>query len=68
MTRERSIVRSEILLDSPLKHQLCKELKTSKQTVMLALKYANNSPLARSIRKKAKELLENEARMIQDYE
>jgi Cu/Ag efflux pump CusA len=68
MVRKRREFKEEILLDSPLKIQISQELKTSVQTVREALKYNNNSPLGKSIRRKAKELLIEEANKIQDYE
>ncbi len=68
MAERKRIVRSEILINSILKKQLAKELSTSRQTVHLALIYANNSKLGKSIRKRAKELLQKEADDVKDFE
>lgn len=46
------------------KKQLCNEFQTSSQTVHCALNYFNNSPLAKSIRVRAGELLRAEADKI----
>lgn len=68
MIKERKILRKEILIESYLKQQIAEELETTTQTVRLALKYVNNSKLGKSIRRRAKELLELEAKEIQDFE
>ncbi len=68
MGRRRKIVRREILLESYLKQQIADELNTTTQTVRQALKYVNNSKLGMNIRKRAKELLEDEAEGIEDFE
>ncbi|CAA0255067.1 hypothetical protein [Tenacibaculum maritimum] len=56
----------EILIHPTLKKQVAKELNTTKQTVLTAIKYFNNSDLAVQIRKRAKELLVEEANKIQE--
>lgn len=58
----------EILLEALLKQEIAEEFNTTTQTVREALKYNNNSALGRRIRKKAKELLEKEAKNIEDFE
>lgn len=42
-------------------HILAKEFKTTTQNVYASLRYFNNSALAMNIRRRAKELLQNEA-------
>jgi hypothetical protein len=68
MARQRRVTKPEILIDSLLKQQIADELNTTSQTVRMALQYNNNSPLGRAIRKRAKELLEEEAGNIEDFE
>jgi hypothetical protein len=51
----------EISLGSKHKNILYNEFTVSKQTVMMALKYFNNSVVSRNIRLRAIELLEKEA-------
>ena len=54
----------EILIHPDLKKKIAKELGTTNQTVMTAVKYFNNSELAVQIRMRAKELLITEANKI----
>lgn len=54
----------KIEIPSAFKKEIAKELNTSVQTVHTSLLFFNNSPLARKIRLKAKELLINEANKI----
>ena len=50
----------KILLHPDLKKQIAKELKVTTQTVDMSLKYVFDSEKAKSIRKRAKELLKKE--------
>lgn len=52
---------TQINLGSTHKNILYKEFTVSKQTVMMALKYFNNSGVSKNIRIRAIELLEKEA-------
>lgn len=54
----------KILLHPVLKRQIAKELKISMQTIDMSLKYVFDSETAKSVRKRAKELLEIEAKKI----
>jgi hypothetical protein len=54
----------KILLHPDLKKQIAKELKVTTQSVDMSLKYVFDSDKAKSIRKRAKELLENEVKNI----
>lgn len=54
----------KILLHPDLKKQIAKEFKVSMVTVDMSLKYVFDSDKAKSIRKRAKELLENEIKNI----
>lgn len=56
----------EIKIHSSHKKQIALELETTTQTVLTAIKYFNNSPLAKRIRQRAKELLNIEASKIED--
>lgn len=51
----------EVSLGRKHKNILYKEFTVSKQTVMMALKYFNNSVVSKNIRLRAIELLEKEA-------
>jgi hypothetical protein len=51
----------KIRIASEFKNQMALEFKTSKQNVKMALDYYNQSDLAKKIRVRAKELLQNEA-------
>ena len=53
-----------ILIHPTYKNQMVKEFKVSKQTVDMSLKYVFNSDTAKKIRKRAKNLLETEAKKI----
>ena len=55
----------KILIHPELKNQIAREFKTSNQNVLTSLSYFNNSEKAQSIRKRAKELLEQEANKVQ---
>ena len=54
----------KIRIAPEFKTQMAKEFETSKQNVMMALKDYNQSELAKKIRARAKELLQNEANSI----
>lgn len=55
----------KIRIDIELKKQISKELNISLQTVRMSLGYVFNSESAKKVRKRAKELLINEAKNIQ---
>lgn len=55
----------KILIHPDLKSQIAQEFKTSTQTVLTSLSYFNNSEKAQAIRKRAQELLQEEARKVQ---
>lgn len=57
----------KILIHPKLTRQLQQEFNTTWTTVDVAKNYYNNSPLAKSIRKRAKELLLEEAAKIENY-
>lgn len=50
------------------KKQIAKEFDTTHQNVLMALKYVNNSELAKRIRSRAKEILKNEISKIENQE
>lgn len=54
----------KILLHPDLKKQIAKEFKVSMVTVDMSLKYVFDSLKAKAIRKRAKELLQNEIKNI----
>ncbi len=54
----------KIRIAPEFKTQMAKEFNTSKQNVKTALDYYNNSELAKKIRQRAKELLQNEANNV----
>lgn len=54
----------KIRIAPEFKTQMAKEFGTSKQNVMMALKDYNQSELAKQIRARAKELLQNEANNV----
>lgn len=54
-----------ITISSTHKNQLAKEFNTSKQSVMMSLRYVFNSDQAKAIRARAKELLIEEADKIE---
>lgn len=54
----------EIQLSVDQKKQLSKEFKKSYQAVTMSLKYVFNSDTARSIRRRAKEMLQQEIEKI----
>ena len=54
----------KILIHPTYKNQIAKELNVTKQTVDMSLKYVFDSDKAKNIRKRAKELLEKEAKKI----
>ena len=54
----------KILIHPTYKNQIAKELNVTKQTVDMSLKYVFDSDKAKKIRKRAKELLEQEAKKI----
>lgn len=56
--------RPEILIHATLKQEIARELNTTNQTVMMSVKYVNNSKLGRSIRKKAQQKLIQEASKV----
>ena len=53
-----------ILIHPTYKNQIAKEFKVSNQTVDMSLKYVFNSGVSKNIRKRAKELLEDESKKI----
>jgi hypothetical protein len=55
----------KILIHPELKNQIAREFNTSNQNVLTSLSYFNNSEKAQAIRKRAKELLEEEAKKVQ---
>lgn len=55
----------KILIHPNYKHEIAKEFRVSMQTVDMSLKYVFNSEVAKSIRKKAKEMLLKEANEIE---
>lgn len=55
----------KILIHPEFKNQIAREFKTSNQNVLTSLSYFNNSEKAQAIRKRAKELLEEEAKKVQ---
>lgn len=55
----------KILIHPDFKNQIAREFKTSNQNVLTSLSYFNNSKKAQAIRKRAKELLEDEAKKVQ---
>lgn len=61
---KKEIKRPEILIHPVLKQVIANELKCSIQTVMMAIKYVNNSSLGKRIRLRAKELLQEEVNNI----
>ncbi len=58
--------KSEILLHYSKKKELVQEFDTSKETVRMALHYFSNSVLAQKIRRRAKEMLEEEVEKIKE--
>lgn len=56
----------KILITAQQKNIIVKEFNTTRQTVYCALKYYNNSELAKKIRMRAKELLIEEIEKIDD--
>lgn len=54
----------KIRIASEFKNQMALEFNTSKQNVKMALDYYNKSDLAKKIRARAKELLQNEANSV----
>ena len=54
----------KIRIHPEMRHQIAKELNVSLQTVDLGLKYVYKSTLQKSIRRRAKELLQEEADRI----
>ena len=54
----------KILIHPIHKKQIAKELEVTTQTVDMSLKYVFDSDKSKSIRKRAKELLEQEAKKI----
>jgi len=57
----------QILVHSSYKPEIAEKLKTSLQTVNMALKYVNNSPLGISIRNEAKEKLQSEVDNVENH-
>ncbi|MCJ1808888.1 hypothetical protein [Flavobacterium covae] len=53
-----------ILIHPTYKNQIAKEFKVTKQTVDMSLKYVFKSETSQRIRKRAKKLLEIEAKKI----
>ncbi|MCT4580804.1 MAG: hypothetical protein N4A35_05245 [Flavobacteriales bacterium] len=59
------IIRNEIKVPSGYLLELVEEFKTSRQTVYNALRDITKSPLAKDIRKKAKEMLQKDINDIE---
>lgn len=57
--------KEEIIISATHKNQLAAEFNCSKQAVWLSLKYVFNSPQAKAMRARAKELLLAEAEKIE---
>ena len=55
----------KILIHPTYKNQIAKEFDVTKQTVDMSLKYVFNSETSQHIRKRAKKLLEIEAKKIE---
>lgn len=62
---KKEFKRPEILIHPVLKHKIANELNCSIQTVMMAIKYVNNSQLGKTIREKARLKLIEEANDIE---
>lgn len=62
MQNERK--RQEVFVHPELKKEISEELETTTQTVMMALKFVNNSELGLSIRRLAKQKLMTEANKV----
>lgn len=58
----------KILIHPELNRVLQDEFRTSWQTIDAAKNYYNNSPLAKKIRKRSKELLLEEANKVENYD
>lgn len=57
--------KNTILISSTHKRKLEKEFKTSKTSVQMSLDYIFNSDQAKAIRKRAKQMLEEEAEKVE---
>ena len=64
----KKFTKEPIQIGPKLKQKLIKEFGCTRQTVYIALIYKNNSPLARSIRKRSKEMLIEEAEKIKIWD
>lgn len=58
----------KIIIAPEFKEKIAKEFSTSKETVRMSLKYVFNSEQAKAIRKRAVELLRNEADSAEKFE
>lgn len=62
--KTKGMQKNTILISSVHKRQLKNEFNTSKTSVQMSLDYVFNSDQARAIRKRAKEMLEQEAKKV----
>lgn len=63
-TQIKCMKKNTIHIAAKFKMDLAKEFKTSKVSVQMSLDYAFNSDQAKAIRKRAKQLLEEEAEKV----
>lgn len=60
--------RPRINISDVHRKKLYESFEVSRQTINAALNYYNNSPTAKAIRAKAKELLKSELKKVMSYE
>ncbi len=58
----------EIIIPNEFKNKIIKEFKSNRPSVRSALKFFTNSEAAKRIRQRAKELLEEELKKINDFD
>jgi len=58
----------EILIPNEFKNKIIKEFGSNRPSVRSALKFFSNSDTAKKMRKRAKELLEEELKKISEFE
>ncbi|PXY44486.1 hypothetical protein [Flavobacterium hydrophilum] len=58
----------EILIPNEFKNKIIKEFKSNRPSVRSALKFFSNSDTAKAMRKRAKELLQEELKKISEFE
>lgn len=58
----------EILIPNEFKNKIIKEFKSNRPSVRSALKFFSNSDTAKKMRKRAKELLQEELKKISEFE